>query len=57
MDQGASDEEFDESENAPEFQAVLTERLEEVVKHPEKLLTWEEAQQRIDAELARLRAA
>jgi putative addiction module component (TIGR02574 family) len=52
-----TDDETDELENDPEFQAMLAERLEQVEKHPEKLLTWEEAQQRIDAELGRRRAA
>jgi putative addiction module component (TIGR02574 family) len=40
----------------PEFRAELERRLEEVEKHPEKLLTLEEAQQRIDETLARRRA-
>ena len=46
-------DELDELHADPEFQAMLAERLEQVEKHPEQLLTWEEAQQRIDAELAR----
>jgi len=37
----------------PEFQAMLDERLREVEEHPERLLTWEQAQRDIDAERAR----
>lgn len=47
--------EYDDPMDDPEFQAMLAERLEQAEKHPEQLLTWEEAQQRIDAELARRR--
>jgi hypothetical protein len=56
-EQEATDSELDELHDDPEFQAMLAERLEQVEKHPEQLLTWEQAQERIDAELARRRAA
>ena len=49
--------EYDDPMDDPEFQAILAERLEEVEKHPERLLTLEEANSQIDAELARRRAA
>jgi hypothetical protein len=49
--------EYDDPMDDPEFQAMLTERLDEVKNHPERLLTLEEANAQIDAELARRRAA
>ncbi len=52
-EQDVTADELDELQADPEFQAMLAERLEQVEKHPEQLLTWEDAQQRIDAELAR----
>jgi hypothetical protein len=56
-EQDVTAEEIDELHADPEFQAMLAERLEQVEKHPEQLLTWEEAQRRIDDELARRKAA
>ena len=56
-EQDVTAEEIDELHADPEFQAMLAERLEQVEKHPELLLTWDEAQQRIDAELTRRKAA
>jgi len=41
----------------PEFRAELDRRIEAVGNGTAVLLTWEEAQERIDAELARRRAA
>ncbi len=55
-EQDVTADELDELQADPAFQAMLAERLEQVEKHPELLLTWDEAQQRIDAELTRRKA-
>jgi hypothetical protein len=55
-EQDVTADEIDELQADPEFQAMLAERLEQVEKHPERLLTWEVAQLRIDAELTRRKA-
>lgn len=49
--------EYDDPMDDPEWRAEFERRLELVEKHPERLLTWEEANAQIDAELARRRAA
>lgn len=56
-EQDVTADELDELQADPEFQAMLAERLEQVEKHPERLLTWDEAQTQIDAELALRRPA
>lgn len=55
--EGVSDEDIDTLHADPEFQAMLADRLRQVEEHPERLVTWEDAQKQIDTELARRRAA
>ena len=50
-------EDYDDPMDDPEWRAEFERRLEQVEKHPELLLTLEEANARIDAEFARRRAA
>lgn len=56
-EQDVSDGDTDALHADPEFQAMLADRLRQVEEHPERLVTWEDAQKQIDAELARRRAA